>query len=80
MNTVNNFDVLKRMSAENMDIRLAPAGNVLRMQKVKAGTQLTIGVEGDVLWPITSGELIPNLILFSKKQFDELKAKMEEGK
>ena len=78
MSDVNNFDVLKRMSAENKDIRMAPSSNFLRMQTVKAGTQITVGVEGDVVGSIFSGELVGCLLLFNKKQFDELKKKMEE--
>jgi hypothetical protein len=73
--TVNNFDVLKRMAAENLDIRLGT--DVLNMKTVKAGTQITMGIGGNVLTPIFVGELNACLILFNKKQFNELKAKME---
>jgi len=73
--TVNNFDVLKRMAAENKDIRLGV--DVLNMKKVKAGTQLTMGIAGDVITPIFLGELNCCLVIFNKKQFDELKAAME---
>ena len=76
--TVNNFDVLKRMGAENKDIRMSPSSNFLRMQTVKAGTQITVGVQGDVVGALYSGELVGCLLLFNKKQFDELKKKMEE--
>jgi hypothetical protein len=55
--SVNNFDVLKRMSADGCDIRLASGNNILNMKKVKAGTQITIGVEGDVLNAIFRNEL-----------------------
>ena len=79
MSNVNSFDVLKRMSAENMDIRLAPSKNVIRMQKVNAGTQITIGVEGDVISGILNNELNACLLIFSMKQFDETKKKMEDG-
>jgi len=41
---INNFDVLKRMSAENMDIRMGT--DVLNMKAVKAGTQITMGAPG----------------------------------
>jgi hypothetical protein len=41
---VNTFDVLKAMSAENLDIRLAPLANVVKLHKVRGGTEVTIGV------------------------------------
>jgi hypothetical protein len=72
---INNFDVLKRMSKENKDIRLGT--DVLNLKKVKAGTQITIGIAGDVITPVFLGEMNACLILFNKNQFDELKDKME---
>jgi hypothetical protein len=78
MEKINSFDVLKRMSAENLDIRMAPNSNITLLKKVKAGTQVTIGVQGDVIAAIYTGELIGCFLLWNKKQFDETKAKMEE--
>ena len=77
MSEVSNFDVLKHMCAENKDIRLS--SELLRMQKVKAGTQVTIGVAGDVVGALFSGELVGCFLLYNKEQFKELKAKMEAG-
>lgn len=77
MAKVNNFDVLKKMADENLDIRLAPSSDITNMKKVKAGTQITIGFAGDVITPIFLGQLVGCLLLYDKKQFDELKAKME---
>ena len=74
---INNFDVLKRMSTENMDIRVGT--DVINLKAVKAGTQITMGAPGNVVTPIFLGELNACLLLFNKKQFDELKAKMEAG-
>ena len=73
---VNNFDVLKRMSAEDKDIRMGV--DVLRMDKVKAGSQVTIGIAGDVVTPLFAGELHACLLIYNIKQFDELKAAMEQ--
>jgi hypothetical protein len=73
--TVNNFDVLKRMSSENLDIRMGT--DFLGAKAVKAGSQVTMGIAGNVLAQITFGELNACLIIFNKKQFNELKAKME---
>ena len=73
---VNNFDVLKRMSVENADIRLGV--DVLNTKAVKAGTEVTIGIGGNVVTPIFFGELRACLLIYNKKQFDETKAKMEQ--
>jgi hypothetical protein len=70
VSTVNNFDVLKRMAAENKDIRL-------NMKAVKAGSQITMGIAGNVLSQLMFGELNACLILWDKKQFNELKTAME---
>jgi hypothetical protein len=72
---VNNFDVLKRMSAENKDIRLGV--DVLNMKKVRAGSQVTIGIAGDVVTPVFTGELCACLLIYNKKQFNETKAAIE---
>ena len=72
---VNNFDVLKRMAAENKDIRLGT--DVLNMKAVKAGSQITMGIAGNVLAALMFGELNACLILYNKKQFLETVAAME---
>ncbi len=77
MISVSNFDVLKRMSTDNLDIRLATSENLLRMNKVKAGTQLTFGVSGDVLGGLYSNQLHCCLLIWDKQQFAETKKKME---
>jgi hypothetical protein len=73
---VNNFDVLKRMAAENKDIRLGT--DLLNMKAVKAGSQITMGIEGNVLAQLMFGELNACLILYNKKQFIETVATMEK--
>ena len=73
---VNNFDVLKRMAAEDKDIRLGT--DVLNMKAVKAGSQITMGIEGNVLAQLMFGELNACLILYNKKQFIETVATMEK--
>lgn len=75
MSQVSNFDVLKRMSMDNLDIRLGT--DVINMSKVKAGTQVTIGIGGDVLAPIFNGEVQTCLILYDKKQFAITKKQLE---
>ena len=74
--TVNNFDVLKRMASENKDIRLCTTMTKMNFNH-KLGTAVTIGVPGNVVFDLDNGTLNACLLLFDRKQFDELKAKME---
>lgn len=67
---VNNFDVLKRMGELNRKIQLAPLGNIVNVRKVKAGTQVTIGVGGDVVGSIAAGDFVGGLILADKSEFE----------
>ena len=76
--STSNFDVLKKMREDNLDIRLATSENLLRMNKVKAGTQLTFGVSGDVLNALYRNELHCCLLIWNKTQFAETKAKLEQ--
>lgn len=71
-----SFDVLKAMSAANKDIRLAPLSNILRVQKTKLGTQITIGVEGDVIGAIARGDFVGGLILADKRQFRQMEEEL----
>ena len=74
---VNNFDVLKIMGERNMDVRLAPLGNITNLKKVKAGTQVTIGVEGDVVAALgLEDKFVGGLILADKAQFDAVRAEL----
>jgi hypothetical protein len=67
---VNTFDVMKAMSAENQDIRMAPLDNVSNLRKVKGGTLVTIGVEGDVVAAIgLEGRFVGGLILCNREQY-----------
>ena len=77
MSEVSNFDVLKRMSKDNLDIRLSTSENLLDMKKVKAGTQLTFGVSGDVLNPLFRNDLHCCLLIWDKKQFAATKKELE---
>ncbi|MDD5304014.1 MAG: hypothetical protein PHS14_13015 [Elusimicrobia bacterium] len=79
MSDINSFEVLKVMGERNLDIRLAPLSNILRMQKTKHGTQVTIGVGGDVLQPIYAGRFVGGLILADKDQFEETKRELEKA-
>jgi hypothetical protein len=71
MPKANSFDVMKAMCAANGKIQVAPLGNILNMRKTKAGTQLTIGVAGDVIAGILLGEYLGGLILCDKAEYEE---------
>ena len=75
--TISNFDVLKKMCADNLDIRSSTSENILGMKKVKAGTQIEFGVEGDVLNQIYSNEMHCCLLIWNKKQFADTKKVMK---
>jgi hypothetical protein len=77
---VNNFDVMKAMSAENKDIRLAPLDNVTNLQKTKAGTLITIGAPGDLVAAIgVHRQFVGGLILADKIQFNETKERLSQN-
>jgi hypothetical protein len=75
---MNTFDIWSRMvERDDKAIEIAPLGNVTRLQKVKEGTNVTIGVSGDRIGSIYQGKFIGGLVLCDKKRFDEVKAEME---
>jgi hypothetical protein len=76
---VNNFDVLKRMGERSLNIQLSPLDNITNLKKVKAGTQVTIGVAGDVVAALgLEHKFVGGLILADKEQFNAVKAEMEK--
>ena len=78
MSKVNAFDVFSHMvGTDDKAITMAPLGNVTHLKKVRAGTNVTIGVAGDAIGAIYQGKYVGGLILCDKKRFDEVKAEME---
>lgn len=77
---VSSFDVLKRMSADNLDIRLATSENLRNMNVVHKGkdTDLTIGVAGNVIGQIMNNELHFCLLIWDKDQYRATKAQIEK--
>ena len=73
---INNFAVLKAMAEGEKDIRLAPMSNILNARYTKRGTQITFGVEGNVVGAILRGDFIGGLILADKAQFEETKREL----
>ncbi len=79
MAKISSFDVLKRMSEENLDIRLSTSEHLRNMNAVHKGkdTDITIGVAGNVIAPIINNELHFCLLIWNKVQYRVTKAKME---
>lgn len=76
MPTVNNFDVLKAMAEQNMDIRLCTT--IVRMDyDAKVGTKVVVGVPGNVCFEVSEGKLNALLLLFNMEQFNKLKKLLE---
>jgi len=73
---INNFDVLKRMSAENKDIRLCTTITELNYSAKKGGTEVSVGVPGNVCFEFDSGKVTAFLLVYDVKQFNEMKAQM----
>jgi hypothetical protein len=77
IDSISAFAVFLRMQDDdNHGLKLAPLGNVLHLQKVKAGTKVTIGVEGDAVSAIALGKYVGGLILCDKEQFEATKERM----
>lgn len=75
----NSFDVLKEMGERDMNVMLAPLSNIIRANKVKAGTQITIGFAGDVIAGIMDGKYVGGLILADKEEFERVKREIESA-
>jgi len=77
--SINNFDVLKEMGNRNMAISLAPLDNITNLRKVNAGTQVTIGVAGDVVAALgIDRKYVGGLILADREQFHALRSEMSK--
>jgi hypothetical protein len=79
MSKVGAFEVFNKMVEMNDGaIKLAPLDNIVHLKKVRAGTEVTIGVQGDVVGPIFNGRFVGGLILCDKVRYEEVKAEMEK--
>jgi hypothetical protein len=75
--SINNFDVLKEMGQRNLKIQLAPLYNVTSLKKTKHGTQVTIGVAGDIVAALgLENKFVGGLILADKEEFNRTKSEM----
>lgn len=76
---MNNFDVLKEMGARDMKVALSPLDNITNLKKVKHGTQVTIGVAGDLVAALGIDHIfVGGLLLADKAQFNSLKSEMQK--
>ena len=75
--SVNNFDVLKRMAAENKSIQLCDTITQVNYSSKKGGTEISVGVPGNVCFGIESGRMAAKLLIWNVREFDELRAAME---
>lgn len=76
MKKVSTFEVMQAMSDRDLDIRVAPLGNVVNLKKVKAGTEVTIGVSGDMVGSIYSGKYVGGLFLCNKDEYESIKQEL----
>lgn len=80
MSKVGHFDICKAMTEENLDIRISPLDNVINLRKVKAGTQVTIGVDGDVVAAIgIEDKFVGGLLLIDREQYFATKQRLESS-
>ena len=73
---INNFDVLKRMAAENTSIQLCTTVTQMNYSAKKGGTEVSVGVPGNVCFEMESGRMTAFLLLYNVREFNELKAQM----
>lgn len=78
--SVNNWDVLKTMSARNMDIGLAPLSNVegVTYIKSKGGCVVRIGFPGNIVGKIARGGYLGGLILADADQYEQVRKELED--
>lgn len=75
---IGAFEVFCRMvQTDDRALKLAPLSNVIEARAVKAGTQVTIGVGGNIVGQILHDEFVGGLLLCDRKRFEELRAEME---
>ena len=74
---INNFDVLKRMGQENKDIRLCTTITEMNYSAKKGGTEVSVGVPGNICFDVNSGKLQCVLLLFNQAEFATVKEQMK---
>jgi hypothetical protein len=75
----NSWDVIKRMGeGNNPALRLAPMSNVLRVQKVKLGCQVTFGVADDLVAKIAQGQVVGGFLYCDREEWKRVEAELQE--
>lgn len=77
MSKPNSFDVLREMSARNLNIKMSI--EFVAAQKTKLGGEITMGVDGETIYDLLGNKpLILALFVIDRNQFEALRAEMEE--
>lgn len=78
---ISSFNILKRMSEKNLDIRLVTSENLVNMKLVHKGkdTTITVGVAGNLINQIFNNELHFCLLIWNKEQYQETKRELSEA-
>lgn len=67
------FEKIQKMCDDEMDIRLAPLKNIIKVNIYGAKGEITIGVPREVAQDWMDGkEFVGGLLLANKEQFDSL--------
>lgn len=71
-------EVVRRMiDSNNSACEFAPLGeNLLRVQQVKAGTQITLGIPGARVAALMHGEYVGGLLLIRRAEYDRVLAEL----
>lgn len=76
---MKSFEVFQKMSDGNMDIRLAPLGNIIRINIFKQNGEVTFGVPREVAQDLMDDkEFVGGFLLADKRQFEILEAHYED--
>ena len=75
--TIGALDVFARMvERDDKAFKVAPMSEIIGARKVRAGTQVTIGVGDDICLQIAEGSLVGGFIFCDRKRFEEVKAEL----
>lgn len=76
--SASNFDVMKAMSEQNLDIRVAPLGNIIGLSKNKKGFKVEIGIDEESGIGLLSSKYIGGFYLMDRVQFAKVQRELEE--
>ncbi len=78
MKNIEHFDICKAMAAEGLDIKLSLLDNVTNLRKRKYGTDVTIGIAGDLVAAIgLENKYVGGLLLCNREQYFATEAKLK---